>query len=64
MTRREQWVSIFVQPRPHESNKAEIAQGKHDQLLAILKAFEAIDKVVHAEPAKYGEAIVFKARRR
>lgn len=62
---RSRWTQVYILPRPiaNATNGVALATQKHDELLAVVKAFEAVGRVVRVEAAHYGEAIVVKARR-
>lgn len=57
---RSRWTTVF---QVNDSDVIEVVCSQHAQLHAVLKAFEAVGRVVRAEPAKYGKTILFKARK-
>ncbi len=61
---RQRWVKVFTltQPWPNEEG-GKRARAQHDELLAVVKAFAAVGRVIRIEPSKFGEALVFKARK-
>lgn len=64
-TERSRWVNVFMLPEPSVGSEAaaEQAREKHRQALAVVKAFEAVGRVVRLESANYGPTIIFRARK-
>lgn len=64
LSERQRWTELMriSEPYPNEAG-AKTALVRHQELLAVLKAFQKIGRVVRIEPAKYGNGFVIKARR-
>lgn len=61
---RSRWVTIFTLPRPiFDADGTKRAVEYHDQLLAVVKAFEKVGRVVRVETAEYGNGLILKARK-
>lgn len=64
---RSRWATIFTinSPAaisdPHE--RAAFALAKHEQLAAVVSAFDKVGRAVRIEPGRYGSSLDIKARR-
>jgi hypothetical protein len=59
---RSRWTTIYTLPQP-SAGSGPTAVAHHDEAVAVVKAFEAVGRIVRVESAKYGEGLVLKARR-
>lgn len=59
---RSRWVKVCTLPRFSPDGGA-AAHREHEKAHAVVVAFAAVGRVVRVEPAKFGDAIEFIARK-